>query len=169
MTNEALVRRAQAGDIPSREALARRWLSRVYGAALARMRNPADADDLAQEALLRAFRGLAKLKDPARFGPWLLQIVRNAARDQYRRPARPTALGEQDGALEDDGSEPALDGDAVRAWRKLPGDERLVTWLRIMDGLRFEDIAELTGGAKSSVYRTFRKGLARLRKELSRC
>ena len=44
-----------------------------------------------------------------------------------------------------------------------------MTWLKVMDGLRFEDIAELVGTSKSAVFRTFRKGLARLRKELSRC
>ena len=168
MTNETLVRKAQAGDVPSREALARRWLSRVYGAALAQMRNAADADDLAQEAFLRAFRSLRTLKDPARFGPWLLQIVRNAARDRYRRPTPPTALGDATERLAGEtGSEPS--GDAVRAWRALPGDERLVTWLKVMDGLRFHDIAELMGTSKSAAFRTFRKGLARLRKELSRC
>ena len=65
MTNETLVRKAQAGDVPSREALARRWLARVYGAALAQTRTAADADDLTQEAFLRAFRSLGTLKDPA--------------------------------------------------------------------------------------------------------
>jgi RNA polymerase sigma-70 factor (ECF subfamily) len=168
MTNETLVRKAQAGDVPSREALACRWLARVYGAALAQTRNAADADDLTQEAFLRAFRSLATLKDPARFGPWLLRIVRNAARDRWRRPAAPGALGEGADAVADTATGEA-EGDAVRAWRALPGEERLVTWLKVMDGLRFEDIAELLGTSKSAAFRTFRKGLARLRKELSRC
>jgi len=174
MTNEELVRRAQAGHVPSREALARRWLGRVYGAALASTGRPADADDLAQETMLRAFRALPTLRDPARFGPWVLRILRNVARDGFRRPARPASLGARDAEVSGASREgpraaPGPDGEAISAWRSLPGRQRLVTWLKIMDGLRFEDIAALTGTSKSAAHRTFRKGLARLRRELSRC
>ncbi len=168
MTNEALVRKAQAGDIPSREMLARKWLSRVYGAALALTRNAADADELTQEAFLRAFRQLPRLRNAARFGPWILQIVRNAARDRHRRK-RPAALGDGTAALASELGAQGAEGDAVRAWRALPDDQRLVTWLKVMEAYRFADIAELMGTSKSAVHRTFQKGLARLRKELSRC
>ena len=168
MTNEALVRKAWAGDPAGREALARRWLGRAYGAALAETRDAAEADDVTQEAFLRAFRALASLRDPARFGPWLLRIVRNAARDRRRR-ARPMALGERAAELPETAAGHELSGEAVRAWRALPGDERLVTWLKVMEAYRFTDIAELMGTSKSAAFRTFQKGLARLRKELSRC
>ena len=166
MTTERLVRNAQAGDLPSREALARLWLSRVYGAALARVGNAADADDLTQEVFLRAFRALPSLRDAGRFGPWLLRIVRNAARDQYRRRRPAPQLPD---SLEAHTQDTPLEGAALRAWRGLDGDARLVCWLKIMDGLRFRDIAELLGSSKSAVYRTYTKGLARMRKEVSRC
>ena len=94
--------------------------------------------------------------------------MRNAARDRYRRPTPPSALGDAAASLPG-ASVDGPEGDAVRAWRQLPGDERLVTWLKVMDGLRFEDIGELMGTSKSAAFRTFRKGLAHLRKELSRC
>jgi len=163
---ERLVRSAQAGDLESREALARLWLSRVYGASLARLGNAADADDLTQEVFCRAFQALPRLRNPRRFGPWLLRIVRNAAHDRYRRRRPAAELPEE---LEGRGEQPSLEGAALRAWRDLDGEARLVCWLKIMDGLRFVDIAELLGSSKSAVYRTYTKGLARMRKEVSRC
>jgi RNA polymerase sigma-70 factor (ECF subfamily) len=166
MTTEQLVLRAQAGDRSSRETLARLWLSRVRGAALALLGNAADADDLTQEAFLRAFRALPTLRDRERFGPWLLRIVRNAAKDRYRRRVlEPETRAEVERHARD--AEP--EGAALHAWRALDDEARLVCWLKIMDGLRLVDIAELLGCSKSAVHRTYTKGLARMRKEVTRC
>jgi len=166
-TTAALVRRAQAGELPSREALARGWLARVYAAALARVGNAADADDLTQDVFYRAFRALPQLQDPGRFGPWLMQIVRNGARDRARR--RPAARS-LEAAPEVCGGEGApRDASGLQAWRRLRGDQRLICWLRIIDGLPFRDIAELLGSSKSTVYRSFRKGLVKMRREVARC
>ena len=167
MTHENLVRRAQQGDAASREALARRWLGRAYGAALACVRHAADAEDVVQESFYRAFRALERLRDPDRFGPWLLQIVRNAARDHHRRPRRERALGEGEAAAQE--ARPERGGAALAAWRELPQDLRLVCWLKLMDGLPLRDIAELLGVSKSAAHRMVVKGIARLRRELSRC
>ena len=170
MNGEALVRKAQRGDAASREDLARAWLPRVYGAALARTRDAATAEDLTQEAFYRAFRKLDGLKDPARFGPWVLQIVRNAARDLHRRERGTQQLDDaaQRLAAEAD-TDVAASRETLAAWRALPEDERLVCWLKIVDGLAFRDIGELLGVSKSAVYRTYVKGLARMRKEMARC
>ena len=167
MTDEALIRRAREGDPASREMLARRWLGRAYGAALSKVGNAADAEDLVQEAFYRAFRELGRLKDPRRFGPWLLQIVRNAARDLHRRSGRSRPLVDEAGLLAEEGAAP--DGAALAAWRTLPDDQRLVCWLKVMDGLPFRDIAALLGCSKSAAFRIYTKGIVRLRRELSRC
>ena len=167
MSDEALIRSAAEGDVTSREILATRWLGRAYAAALSKVGNAADAEDIVQEAFYRAFRKLARLKDPSRFGPWLLQIVRNAARDLHRRSGRSRPLTAEAELPATAGSEP--DGSAVAAWRTLPDDQRLVCWLKVMDGLPFRDIAALLGCSKSAAYRLYTKGIARLRRELSRC
>ncbi len=168
-TTEALVTRARAGDAESREALAHAWLPSVYGVALACTGRAGEAEDLAQEAFSRAFGKLDTLRDPARFGPWICQIVRNAARDLRRRPTPPAALGEAQEMLPDDRRHTADASDAVRAWRGLPEDQRLVCWLKVMQGMPFREIANLTGTSKSAVYRLYGKGLARLREEMSTC
>ncbi|MHC5012455.1 MAG: RNA polymerase sigma factor [Planctomycetota bacterium] len=170
METASLVRRAQAGDRTSRDALARTWLPTVYAVALAHRGRPAEAEDLTQEAFYRAFRALRTLRDPERFGPWMIRIVRNAARDQARRPRPPAPLGERAGDVPGSpGSDPAGGDDVVRAWQRLPEQERLVCWLKVVDGIPFRQIADLLSASKSSVDRTYRRALARLRKELSRC
>lgn len=159
------VQQAQAGDPAGREALARRWLPVVHAAALAWTRDAAEAEDLAQEAFLRTFARLDRLRNPARVGPWLLQITRNALKDRWRRQkARPSEplLGEPPTPTPD---EPPTA--VVTAWRGLPEQERLVFWLRSMQGMPFREIAELLERSKSAVDRLYRKALMRLREELS--
>lgn len=167
MQDEDLIRRAREGDRASREALARRWLGRAYGVALAATGRAPDAEDVVQEAWLRVFRSLGRLEDPRRFGPWLMTIVRNAARDLHRRAGRRRPLVDE--ALIEAADEGPMDGAALAAWRALPDDERLVCWLKIMDGLALHEIGALMGRSKSAVFRIWTQGIARLRRELSRC
>lgn len=165
MRMELLVKAAQSGDADSREALARAWLPAVYGVALARTRNVAAAEDLTQEAFFRAFAKLGTLRNPARFGPWILRIVRNAARDVARRGHRYTQVA----SFDPPAVEEPLPGenDAVDAWRRLPEDQRLACWLQVVQGLTLREIASLLGLSKSAVGRMVKRGVARMRRELS--
>jgi RNA polymerase sigma-70 factor (ECF subfamily) len=167
MDAEETVRRARGGDARAREDLARAWWPAVYGVALSVLGRAPDAEDATQEAFLRAFAALPSLRDGARFGPWILAIARNAARDQQRRPAHHglPADAASPGAAGPDG--PA-DG-ALAAWRRLPEEERLVLWLRASEGLTFRQIAELLSTSKSAVDRTWRRALSRLSRETTRC
>ncbi len=70
----ALVQRFRDGDQAAFDEIVERHRRPVYLMALRLLGTHADADEAAQEAFLRAFRSLASLKDPTRFGPWLLQI-----------------------------------------------------------------------------------------------
>lgn len=75
-----LVRRAQSGDRQAFAELARRYGRAVYAVALAHLGRQADAEDLAQSALLAALEHLDDCRDPERFEAWLLTIARNRAR-----------------------------------------------------------------------------------------
>ena len=154
-------------ELPDPEDLARRWWRPVYGVALSLTGRAADAEDLTQEAFLRAFRALRTLRRADRVGPWLVKIVKNAARDRARRK-RPRTLADAAERLPA-GDDPEFEEATVEAWRRLPEDERLVVWLKVVDGLTIRALADLLGTSKSSVDRTLRKGLARLRKEVARC
>jgi RNA polymerase sigma-70 factor (ECF subfamily) len=90
-TDEALLARAAEGDRAAFDRLAARWLPRLYRAALRLLDDPAEAEDVAQEAMLRAWRKAARF-DPRRAGAaaWLHRIAVNLAMDR-RRAARPAA------------------------------------------------------------------------------
>jgi RNA polymerase sigma-70 factor, ECF subfamily len=80
-----LVRRAQVGEATAYEALDRRYRAALVAIAFIRTGDRDEAEDMAQEALARAWRELHRLRDPAAFGGWLRRIVVNACRDWYRR------------------------------------------------------------------------------------
>ena len=77
----SLVIRAQRGDRNSFATLTRTYLRAAYAVALSILGRPSDAEDIAQDALLLAFERLDSCREPERFAGWLLQIVRNQARN----------------------------------------------------------------------------------------
>ena len=80
-----LVPRARAGDEAAREELADRSGRAAYGLALQLLRNPAEAQDVAQDTLLKFFSSLDRFDESRPVLPWLFRIVRNRAIDSYRR------------------------------------------------------------------------------------
>lgn len=92
-TDAQLVLRARAGDEQAFETLVRRHLRSAFAAALPLVSNEADAEDVCQDAFIRALERLDDCRDPARFRAWFLTIVRNRAHNvrKYlrRREAEP--------------------------------------------------------------------------------
>src|SRR4051794_11868189 len=84
-----LVLRARAGDRAAYGELVERFQPTVYALALARLRNPAEAQELAEDGCLHGRKKLAQLRDPACFAGWLRQItVRMAINRLTRRGPR---------------------------------------------------------------------------------
>ena len=88
-----------AGETQVYHELIRLYERSVYMMALSYMKNEADAEDVAQEAFLRAFRKLASFRAEARFSTWLISITLNEARSRLRRKReavdRKLALGQK--------------------------------------------------------------------------
>jgi RNA polymerase sigma-70 factor, ECF subfamily len=80
-----LVRRVRDGDADLFYELVRPYERRVYSAAFAILRDAADAEDAAQEAILKAFRYIKQFREEARFSTWLIQIAVNEARMRRRK------------------------------------------------------------------------------------
>jgi RNA polymerase sigma-70 factor (ECF subfamily) len=80
-----LVRRVRDGERDLFYELVRPYERRVYSAAFAILRNAADAEDAAQEAILKAFRHIRQFREEARFSTWLIQIAVNEARMRRRK------------------------------------------------------------------------------------
>jgi len=84
--NEAtLIRRIRNGEHELFYELIRPYERRVYAAAFAILRNEADAEDAASEALLKAFKHIRQFREEARFSTWLIQIAVNEARMRRRK------------------------------------------------------------------------------------
>src|SRR5579863_9439688 len=81
----SLIRRIRAGEHELFYELVRPYERRVYAAALAILRNEADAEDAAQEAVLKAFKNIRQFRAEARFSTWLVQITINEARMRRRK------------------------------------------------------------------------------------
>src|SRR5580704_13581607 len=80
-----LIRRIQNGESDVFYELVRPYERRVYAAAFAILRNPSDAEDAAQEAILKAFAHMHQFRSESRFSTWLIQIAINEARMRRRR------------------------------------------------------------------------------------
>src|SRR3989475_5073558 len=82
---QQLIRRVQDGERELFYELVRPYERRVYTAAFAILRNEADAEDAAQEAMLKAFKHIRQFRAEARFSSWLIQITVNEARMRKRK------------------------------------------------------------------------------------
>ena len=173
--DQALVTAARAGDTDAIDTLVRRHQTRIFNFALALTANRADAEDLAQETFVRAFRGLRGFRGESSFRNWLYRIAANAARtrrgEQARRApvweARVEAgdLGERHpAAAAANPEQTAMYRQALdRALASLPGELRAAVVLRDVEGLEYREIAAALGIPIGTVMSRIFRGRARLR------
>ena len=90
-TDETLAIRAREGSPEAFARLVERYERPVFGLIVRLVRDPALAEDLAQEAFLRAWRALASFDPERRFASWLLRIAHNAAIDALRPSSSPSS------------------------------------------------------------------------------
>jgi len=172
-SDNALVRRAREGDFTAFERLFERHRQLVYRFAYQMAPRRDDAEDIVQEAFVRAYQNLNKYRDEAKFTTWLLRIVTNLCTDMARMSQRRQALEQQEasGALmwmtSGDVEDPVQNLNAemrVGALRKaltaLPTHHRTVIILRDLEEREYTEIAEIlgctVGGAKLRVLRARR-------------
>ncbi len=144
-------------------------LDRAYRLAGLLLGDGRDAEDATQEALIRAWNGLAALRDPAMFRPWFDRILVNICRDRLRRTARVRflPLDAGIGAVSADPFRDLLARDeALRALDALDADERTVVVLHFWADLSLADVADRTGWpigtVKSRLHRALGKARVRL-------
>lgn len=169
----ALVQRARDGDFSAFEILFERHRTLVYRFAYQMTGRRDDAEDMVQEAFVRAYQNLHRYRDEAKFTTWLLRIVSNLCTDQARMSQRRMSLEQQEAAgaldwmtigdvdnpvenLEADRRAAAL----KRALNALPIHHRSVIILRDLEEKEYPEIAQIlgctVGGAKLRVLRARR-------------
>src|SRR3954453_7895415 len=160
------VARAMAGDQDAFAALANANVDRMFALARVIVRDVDRAEDATQEALVRAWRELPRLRDPSRFNAWLRRLLVNACYDEGRRirsRAEVVLLGDHDRTIADESSR-VIDREVLdRAFRRLPVDQRVVIVLNHVEGLSHEEIAETLGLPLGTVKSRARYALAGLR------
>lgn len=176
-SDETLVEQALAGQVRAFGLLVARYQRQVYSLMRRLTGSPEEAADLAQDAFVLAYQGLATFRPGARFFPWLYAIALNRGRDWARR-RRPEQLADQGQVLEDlpgpPGDDPALalgQEDLARAvaaaLERLPLESRETLLLRYREEMPMRDIALMFGLSEAAAKMRVSRSLAVLRRLLA--
>lgn len=180
MTREqeaAVIQAVLDGDVNAYEALVKEYEKNVYNLALRMTGNSEDAADMAQEAFIKAYNSLTAFRGDSKFSVWLYRIVSNVCLDFLRSRSRKQTVSLS--TENDDGEEVELDiadethspeqlldrsltRDAVRrGLAALPPDHSEILLLREIQGLSYEEIADVlgleAGTVKSRIFRARKK------------
>ena len=170
-----LIARARQGDLRAFEEIVRLYERRVYGVALRIVRAHDVADDVAQEAFVRAWRSLDRFELGRPFGPWVCRIAANLAVNHVRSP-RAREEGLPEGHAETRGADPGplaavLDAEAKRilddAVAGLSAEQRAVFVLRAVEEMSYHEIAGALGISPGTVMSRLFRARERLARALA--
>ena len=164
-----LIEKAKAGDPAAFVELCDRYRPHVWRAVNSVARGP-DAEDLAQDAFVRAFSSLKRFRGEASFASWICRIALNAAHDHQKSAwRRRTVLAEpaEEGCdLSGSAEAEAMQRETARnvklAVARLPEKLRTPIWLHYFEETSFAEIARLEGSSESTIRSRIKAGLARL-------
>ncbi len=188
--DRALVARAQAGDVTAFRRLIERYQRRAFTIAVALVRDEHDASELVQDAFLRVFKSLDSFQGGSTFFTWLYRIITNLSIDLKRKPGHRAAADLEDTRLDldadadldlpflsrMDGADP---GEVVRrreiaarlqaAFDGLPSYHRAVIVMREIDGLSYEEMAQVVGVSKGTIMSRLFHARQKLQRALADC
>jgi RNA polymerase sigma-70 factor (ECF subfamily) len=170
----SLVQRAQRGESGAFDALVRRYQHKVVKLVMRYVRNPTEAEDIAQDAFIKAYRALSRFRGDSAFYTWLYRIAINTAKNSLAARARNPVQLDSNGSGDED--RPSLEErmidtatpealaltEEIRATvsaaiDRLPEDLRTAIMLRELEGLSYEEIAKTmdcpVGTVRSRIFR----------------
>lgn len=180
MDEASLIQAAQRGDVAAFNELVLAYQNQVYNLAYRIMGDGDSAADATQEAFISAYRNLVHFRGGS-FKAWLLRIVTNACYDELRRQKRHPASSLEalyvvDEAPDDPGliaapaENPETYAQRRELWRfieaglsALPPDQRITLVLSDIEGLSYEEIAEITSANLGTVKSRLSRARAKLR------
>ncbi|MGA2770325.1 MAG: sigma-70 family RNA polymerase sigma factor [Bryobacteraceae bacterium] len=170
-----LIQRAARGDVEAFNLLVSRWEKRVYNYLLRITGNREDALDLTQDVFLKAYQNLRKLDDPGRFAPWLYRIAHNEAYSMFRKRRPETDVEEAKPEAAETGI--TVGGSSVfpielslavsSALKRLSPEQRESVVLKIYQGFKFEEMAEILSCPVSTIKSRLYTALELLKMELA--
>ncbi len=171
---ELLLEKSKAGDVEAFEKLIEIYQKKIFNLAYRMIGNFDDANDLAQETFIRVFRSIASFKGQSAFSTWIYRITTNVCLDELRKRKNKKEMSLDAEIQLEDGEmkrqimsdDPLPDEVAEReeirsivsgAIDSLPEDQRLVITLRDIQGLSYDEIADVldcpSGTVKSRINR----------------
>jgi RNA polymerase sigma-70 factor (ECF subfamily) len=164
----------KAGETASYDYLVSKYMKRVVSIAWGIVRNPADAEDLAQEAFVKAFETIGRFKTGEPFGPWIYRIVTNLALDvmKHRKRFRHEEITDAAPAERRDRADlPAITNELAqridRGIESLPEMQRIVARLYLVDEFGHAEIATMTGLSEGTVRSHLSLARGKLREKLA--
>lgn len=172
-SDAALVKRVQQGDKQAFNLLVLKYQTKIVNLVMRYVRDPDEANDVAQEAFLKAYRALPRFRGDSAFYTWLYRIAVNTAKnylvaakrrpieydldlqdpEQYDMQARLKDIDSPEGVMMKDEVQRTID----EAIEELPEDLRTAIVLREMEGMTYEEIAETmecpVGTVRSRIFR----------------
>lgn len=178
-----LIAKSQQGDLDAFEQLVLTYQDRVYSHCMYLAGDPDDAQDLAQDVFIQAFRGLQSFRQESDFGTWLHRIAVNQWINHCRRnrrivtfsmdepfPSRDSDLLRELAATGEGPLEKVerqeINVQIQRALNRLPEEYRLALVLREIEGYHYEEIAALLGCSLGTVKSRINRGRKALKREL---
>jgi RNA polymerase sigma-70 factor (ECF subfamily) len=174
MTDDQLVARSQAGDLPAFEELVHKYQREIYGLACRMVSDAEEAKDLAQQAFLQAFVHIRSFRRDAQFRTWLFRIAINQCYNFLKSRKKfgdPVDCDE----VTLTGDEPSPEADLVAqdnrrrlyaALERLPAKQRAVITLKVEQGLSYQEISQVLGGTAGAARVNYCQALKTLKKHL---
>lgn len=171
---KSLLERAKSGDIAAFEQLIESYQKKIFNIALRMLGNYDDAGDLTQEVLIRIYRSIKSFKEQSSFSTWIYRITTNVCLDELRKRKNRKVISLDEEIKLDDGDmkrqiesdeptpEETAEAEDLRkivndAIERLNEEHRIVIVLRDIQGLSYEEIAEVLkcpeGTVKSRINR----------------
>lgn len=165
----AIVARVLSGEAEAYAILVKRYRAQFARYAVRMLGNREDAEEALQDALIRAYRSLAKCDDPERFGSWLFRILANRCRTAGTRRGRREQTFVRDeiallGASEEHPEDQTAWREEIqRALLMLEDEQREAFLLKHVEDLGYEEMSELTGVGVSALKMRVKRACERLR------
>ncbi len=178
-----LVKRSQKGDTGAFEELVTMYQDRIYGLSYQLTGNHADAEDLAQNTFIKAYKALPKFRNEADFGTWLHRIAVNLSINEKRKKKPDVSLdspvqtqeGEMPRMVASNGESPEeayenkeFRGMVRNALWELSSEHRTVLVLREMQGYSYDEIAGMLDCSLGTIKSRINRARQTLKKEITR-
>lgn len=181
---KGLLERAKAGDIAAFEQLIESYQKKIFNIALRMLGNYDDAGDLSQEVLIRIYKSIGSFKEQSSFSTWIYRITTNVCLDEIRKRKNRKIIsldeeirledGEMKRQIESDEPSPEETAEAKDlkkivndAIGKLSEEHRIVIVLRDLQGLSYEEIAEVLKCPEGTVKSRINRGRQALKNILA--